>query len=266
MANETEDKELKDHREPDQSRRNFLKNSGYAVGGLIVGGVVGSLLRTPKKATTNNNANTGNGNNGGAPAAEPVNFNQALMYFTQEQFLITEAATERLFPADDNGPGAKELGVAYYIDHQLAGEWGNNGREYMQGPFYKGETTQGYQGRLKRREIFDIGLQEIQNYSNKKYQKKFKDLAPEEQDAVLKAFETDEVKLTTISASGFFKTLFSATMEGVYADPLYGGNNNMNGWKLKNYPGNQMSYAKIIEQDQFAKMPPVSLKEHLPHS
>ncbi len=58
MANETEDKELKDHREPDQSRRNFLKNSGYAVGGLIVGGVVGSLLRTPKKATTNNNANT----------------------------------------------------------------------------------------------------------------------------------------------------------------------------------------------------------------
>lgn len=49
MANETEDKELKDHREPDQSRRNFLKNSGYAVGGLIVGGVVGSLLRTPKK-------------------------------------------------------------------------------------------------------------------------------------------------------------------------------------------------------------------------
>ncbi|KHF33919.1 hypothetical protein CM49_03879 [Paenibacillus sp. P1XP2] len=74
------------------------------------------------------------------------------------------------------------------------------------------------------------------------------------------------MKLTTISASGFFKTLFSATMEGVYADPLYGGNNNMNGWKLKNYPGNQMSYAKIIEQDQFAKMPPVSLKEHLPHS
>ncbi|MCJ8011587.1 gluconate 2-dehydrogenase subunit 3 family protein [Paenibacillus sp. KQZ6P-2] len=261
MANETEEQDLKDDKEPDQSRRNFLKNTGYAVGGLIVGGVVGSLLRTPKKPTTN----TGNTAVNKPPAAETVNFNQALMYFTQEQFLITEAATERLFPADDNGPGAKEIGVAYYIDHQLAGEWGTNGKEYMQGPFFKGETTQGYQGRLKRREIFDIGLQEMQNYSNKKFQKKFKDLTPEQQDTVLKAFETDEVKLTTISASGFFKTLFGSTLEGVYADPLYGGNGNMAGWKLKNFPGNQMSYTKIIEQDKFEKMPPVSLREHLPH-
>ncbi|BFH61344.1 gluconate 2-dehydrogenase subunit 3 family protein [Paenibacillus azoreducens] len=264
MANGTEEQDLKDHKEPDQSRRNFLKNSGYAVGGLIVGGVVGSLLRTPKKAATNNNVN--NGTTSKTPAGEVVNFNQALMYFTQEQFLIAEAATDRLFPSDANGPGGKELGIAYFIDHQLAGEWGTNGREYMQGPFFKGETTQGYQGRLKRREIFDIGLQEMQNYSNKKYQKKFKDLAPEEQDAVLKAFETDEVKLTTISASGFFKTLFSSTMEGAYADPLYGGNGNMGGWKLKNFPGNQMSYTNIIEADKFEKIQPVSLREHLPHS
>ncbi|MED5017121.1 gluconate 2-dehydrogenase subunit 3 family protein [Paenibacillus chibensis] len=265
MANETEEQDLKERKEPDQSRRNFLKNSGYAVGGLIVGGVVGSLLRSPNKSTTNNTNNNGTTENK-TPANETVNFNQALMYFTQEQFLITEAATERLFPADDNGPGAKELGVAYFIDHQLAGEWGVNGREYMQGPFYKGETTQGYQGRLKRREIFDIGLQEMQNYSNKKFQKKFKDLTPEQQDEVLKDFETDEVKLTTISASGFFKTLFGSTMEGAYADPLYGGNGNMGGWKLKNFPGNQMSYTKIIEQDKFEKMAPVSLREHLPHS
>ncbi len=199
------------------------------------------------------------------PAAESVNYNQALMYLTQEQFFIVEAATERIFPADDNGPGAKELGVPYFIDHQLAGEWGSNGREYMQAPFYTGEKTQGYQGRLKRKEIFDIALQEMQNFSMKKYQKKFKDLEVEQQDAVLKAFETDEVKLTTISASAFFKTLFGSTMEGVYADPLYGGNNNMAGWKMKNFPGNQMAYTKIIEQDKFEKMQPVSLREHLPH-
>ena len=89
------------------------------------------------------------------------NYNLALMYFTQEQFRMVEAATERIFPADDNGPGAKDLGVAYFIDHQLSGDWGFNSREYMQPPFFKGEKVQGYQGRIRRREIFDIGLREL---------------------------------------------------------------------------------------------------------
>ncbi|WP_019121701.1 gluconate 2-dehydrogenase subunit 3 family protein [Brevibacillus massiliensis] len=238
------------------SRRNFLKNTGYALGGLIVGGVVGSLVRTNPQAPAPVPAP------GAAPAAQ--DYNQALMYFTQEQFKIVDAATERIFPKDENGPGASELGAAFFIDHQLAGEWGFNAREYMQPPFYKGEKVQGYQGRLRRREIFDIGLREIQNYSMSKYQKKFEELAPEEQDAVLTAFEKDEVNLTTISPSGFFNLLRSSTLEGVYADPLYGGNKNMAGWKMKNFPGNQMSYANIIDKE-FQKIPPVSLREHLTH-
>ncbi|WP_282937856.1 gluconate 2-dehydrogenase subunit 3 family protein [Paenibacillus sp. RC67] len=247
-----------DSREPSNSRRQFLKNTGFAVGGLIVGGVVGSMFRKSPQGTAPSPA---------APTPETgaVNYNQALMYFNQEQFQIVEAATERLFPKNAQGPGAKDMGVAFFIDHQLAGEWGTNGREYMSGPFFVGEKTQGYQGHLKRREIFDIALTELQNYSNQKYSKNYADLAAAEQDAVLKAFETDEVKLTTISASGFFKTLFSSTMEGVYADPLYGGNSNMDGWKMKNFPGNQMSFDQIIEKDEFVKMQPVSLRDHLSH-
>ncbi|USG65506.1 gluconate 2-dehydrogenase subunit 3 family protein [Brevibacillus ruminantium] len=231
------------------SRRKFLKNSGLVLGGLVVGGVAGSLLKT--KAPP-------------APQAAPAapDFNQALMYFTPEQFRVVEAATERIFPEDEHGPGAKTLGAAYFIDHQLAGDWGFNSREYMQGPFYPGEATQGYQGRLKRREIFDIGIQEMNNYSTAKHQKRFYELEPNQQDGVLKAFESDEVKLTTISASGFFKMLRASTLEGVYADPLYGGNKNMDGWRMKNYPGNQMAYTQVIEQDKFVKMDPVSLRDH----
>ena len=58
------------------------------------------------------------------------------MYFTPEQYRTTEAAAERIFPKDKNGPGAKELLVAYYIDHQLAGGWGMGAKEYISGPFY----------------------------------------------------------------------------------------------------------------------------------
>src|SRR5690606_27636127 len=124
--------------------------------------------------------------------------------------------------------------------------WGFNARDYMQPPFYVGEKTQGYQGRLRRREIFEIGLREIQNYSQSQYGKGFTSLTPEEQDAVLSDFESDKANLTTISASGFFTLLRSSTLEGIYSDPLYSGNKNMQGWTMRNYPGSQMAYTQVV--------------------
>ncbi|MBP1932379.1 gluconate 2-dehydrogenase subunit 3 family protein [Ammoniphilus resinae] len=248
------EEESKDQNPSSVTRRKFLKNSGYVVGGAILGGIVGNLLGRPVQE-----------NNPSQAAGPTTDYNQALMFFTIEQFRTVEAATERIFPADEIGPGAKDLGVAYFIDHQLSGDWGFNARDYMQGPFYKGEAVQGYQGRLKRREIFDIALQEMNNYSRSKYQKRFYELTGEQQDEVLTAFQNDEVKITTISPSGFFNTLRTATIQGVYADPLYGGNRNMDGWKMKNFPGNQMAYTDIIEDEKLAKIPPKSLKDHVQH-
>ncbi|WML41737.1 gluconate 2-dehydrogenase subunit 3 family protein [Neobacillus sp. OS1-2] len=107
------------------SRRKFIRNTSYTVGGLAIGGILGSVLPlgTAKKAE------------------QAKNFNQALMYFTPEQFRVIDEATERIFPKDDHGPGAKDLGVAFFIDHQLAGDWGFNGRDYMQAPFFRGKST-----------------------------------------------------------------------------------------------------------------------------
>lgn len=148
------------------SRRSFLKNSGLTVGGLIVGGAVGTLIgkETNETTTTEDPKQTpspqGTGN---------ANANAALMFFTPNQFDITNAAVERIYPADDNGPGAEELLVAYFIDHQLASGWGTNAKEYMSGPFYPGEETQGYQSSLNRQEIFTIGLETIEKHSAEKY-------------------------------------------------------------------------------------------------
>ncbi|WP_419393981.1 gluconate 2-dehydrogenase subunit 3 family protein [Cytobacillus praedii] len=236
------------------TRRRFLKSSGIALGGLAVGGALGSLIPFKEKTNVENVKSD----------KKTENYNLALMYFTQEQFRMVEAATERIFPADDNGPGAKDLGVAYFIDHQLSGDWGFNSREYMQPPFFKGEKVQGYQGRIRRREIFDIGLRELQNHSLTKYKKNFIDLSEEEQDDVLTDFAEDKVNLTTISASGFFTMLRSSTLEGAYSDPLYSGNRNMEGWKMRNYPGSQMAYTDVINK-KFTVIPPVSLKDHLGH-
>jgi gluconate 2-dehydrogenase gamma chain len=242
------------------SRRKFLVNTGYALGGVVLGGAVGTLIKkNPPSAAPAPSPTTPAGE-----VSEPRNYNRALMFFNQAQFQMVDAATERIYPADENGPGAKGLGVAFFIDHQLAGAWGLNAREYMGPPFYTGEKVQGYQGRLRRREIFEIALQEMENLSQSKYTKNFTALTGEEQDAVLQSFETDEIKLTTVSPSGFFRILRTSTLEGAFSDPLYGGNIDMNGWKMKSYPGNQMSFTDVIDKD-FTKIPPKSLQDHIPH-
>ncbi len=239
------------HEETDMSRRKFLRNSGYAVGGLAVGGVLGGVIPWGTDDDDKNKS-----------AKKSQNYNQALMFFTQAEFKTVDAATERIFPKDEEGPGAHDLGVAFFIDHQLAGSYGFNARDYMQPPFFHGEKEQGYQGRLKRREIFKIALRELQNYSHQKFKKGFTELSEEQQDKILKDFQEDNVKLTTISASGFFDLLRSLTLEGLYSDPLYGGNRDMDGWRMRNYPGNQMNYTNIIE-DEFKDIEPKSLHDHM---
>ena len=244
------------------SRRSFLKNSGLTVGGLIVGGAVGTLIgRETNETTTTEKPNQGAKPQGTGNA----NANAALMFFTPNQFDITNAAVERIFPADDNGPGAQDLLVAYFIDHQLASGWGMNAKEYMSGPFYPGEETQGYQGNLNRQEIFTVGIETLEKHSLDKFEKTFIELSGEEQDGILTDFQEGNVEMKGVSANYFFNLLRSTTIEGVYADPLYGGNANMAGWQMKNYPGHQMSYFNMIEQDKFEVIEPKSLSSQHNH-
>lgn len=238
------------------SRRSFLKNSGLTVGGIVLGGAVGTLLGNDSTTPT---AET----NSSAPK-QTENLNVALMYFTPEQYRTTEAAAERIFPKDKNGPGAKELLVAYYIDHQLAGGWGMGAKEYTSGPFYPGEPTQGYQGFQNRQQIFEVGLKGLMDQSVKTYEKAFEKLSGEEQDAILTDFAEGKVDLKGTTSTYFFNTLRSATIEGAYADPLYGGNAGMEGWKMKNFPGHQMSFLNIIEEE-FVKIEPMALNSQHNH-
>ncbi|MEW9699875.1 gluconate 2-dehydrogenase subunit 3 family protein [Paenibacillus sp. SI8] len=246
---------------PDGSRRSFLKYTGTAIGGVVVGGVVGSALSGgfKKKETTpapSPAAQT-------APAAD---YNQAPMFFNQAQLQLTEAAADRIFPKDDSGPGAAELGVAFYIDHQMASPWGVNSREYRMGPFLKAEPTQGDYPSITRHELFTMGLQSMEDASKNKYSKSFIELAPEEKDAILTSLEKGEIMVINgITGKTFFNLLRRMTMEGIYSDPVYGGNKNMQGWKMRKYPGNQMTYASIMDKDQFVVMEPRSLHDHFAH-
>lgn len=241
------------------SRRTFIKNSGLTVGGVVLGGALGSLFIKDDKSTTTTETH----NHAATPTANP---NVALMFFTPNQYQVTQAAVERIFPADSNGPGAKELNAAIYIDHQLAGPWGSNVKDYRLGAFYKAEENQGPQTKILRKDLFLAGLDSLNKYSNEQFEADFKELEATQQDEVLQAFSEGKVELYgKVSSSQFFSLLRTLTLEGVYADPMYGGNDKMLGWSMRKYPGSRMQYVAEIQDEKFIELEPQSLNSHMGH-
>ena len=49
--------------------------------------------------------------------------------------------------------------------------------------------------------------------------------------------ESGTVQLGTVPAMVFFKQLLTNTKEGFFADPMYGGNHTLIGWKMIGFPG-----------------------------
>ena len=183
-------------------------------------------------------------------------------FLQPEEAHFLEAATERLIPADENGPGALEAGVAFYIDRQLAGAWGAGDRLYRTGPWHEGVPTQGYQLPYTPAELFRHALRGIHNDLAKRG-KPFDKMAPQDQEAYLKALESGKVDLDGVPSNVFFETLLEVTIEGFFADPVYGGNRDMVSWKMIGFPGAYANYYQLIDQHgmQYTRAP-MSLAEN----
>src|ERR1700676_973910 len=85
-------------------RRHFLVLSAASVGGVLVY----TLDRQVSRLS----------------AQDDKSLKIPLRFFTAEEALIVAAAASRIMPSDDTGPGAREAGVAIFIDRQLAAPWG----------------------------------------------------------------------------------------------------------------------------------------------
>ncbi|QQK77281.1 gluconate 2-dehydrogenase subunit 3 family protein [Salicibibacter cibarius] len=234
------------------SRRAFIKNTGLVTGGIVGGGLLGGVLGNQWLGT---GAETASEDREG-DEREQVNYSEARQFFLRQQdFDVLSTATERIFPEDDLGPGAIALGVPYFIDKQLAGPWGKNLDVYMVKPFQDGESP------LNKGEIFLQGIRKMNKISNDNYGEAFPDLDEEQQIEILGSFENDEVTLNRVESSKFFSLLRQTTLEGVYSDPMHGGNKNMEGWRMKEFPGVQTSYRDMVEEDEFIVIEPISLSE-----
>ncbi|MCP5412926.1 MAG: gluconate 2-dehydrogenase subunit 3 family protein [Alphaproteobacteria bacterium] len=184
-------------------------------------------------------------------------------FFNADEAAMVEAMVDRLIPADDLTPGGKDCGCAVFIDRQLAGSFGKGDRSYWAGPFLPGLPTQGYQGKLAPAARYRLALGALNRHVNETRKTDFVKLAADDQTAVLKGLEDGSIALALAPGFGgrdFFSLLLQNTMEGFFADPLYGGNRDMASWKMLGFPGARYDYRDHIDKyNQPYPLGPVSI-------
>jgi gluconate 2-dehydrogenase gamma chain len=208
-------------------RRNFLKHVAV-VGTAAAGGVPAIEAAAPAPAHP---AETTQQSKNNAPAREGYTF------LTPPEAAFVEAFVDVLVPADELTSSGTDLGLATFIDRQLAGAWGKGDRLYQQGPWAQGAPGQGYQLPLTPAEFFRAGIVEVNKHCKQEYGKEFDRLAPADRQKVLEGLDKSAFVLDRLSGKQFFEVAYQATIEGLFGDPIYGGNKNKAGWKMIGYPG-----------------------------
>jgi gluconate 2-dehydrogenase gamma chain len=233
--------EQMDDRSKDQAgeaglgRRDFLK-------GAVVGGAAAVSTTTNLELTAPAQAQT---------VTVPASPGYAFLNIEEAAFV--EALVDHMIPADELSPKGTDIGINIYIDRALAGSWGKGDRLYMQGPWKKGVPSQGYQLPLTPAELYRAGIEATNAYCRKTYSKSFDRLDEKEREEVLIGLSAGKVNFDSgPPARVFWTTVYQTVMEGMFSDPIYGGNRNKAGWKLINFPGvievNRENVAKYLDK------------------
>jgi gluconate 2-dehydrogenase gamma chain len=163
--------------------------------------------------------------------AEPdrrLHVSTALMFFNDLEAITVEAVAARIIPGETDSPGARDARVVVYIDRALAG--------------YSTELQQ----------LYRVGIRALDERCCTRYGAPFRLLGEAQQDEVLTGIDGSAVPAhetdTTSGTVGdplvrFFSVIREHTIEGMFCDPVYGGNYDAVGWKLIGFPGAQWGYS-----------------------
>jgi gluconate 2-dehydrogenase gamma chain len=212
-------------------------------------------------------------------AAEPVTSSstsapeRARRFFTPREAVTVEAATARILPGTPDDPGAREAEVVVYIDALLAsGGWASE-PIYRMPPFVvpdedEGSASEedeeldttsygvtrrpigtrdrwGEQSMLTPAEVYRSALPALDAYATQRFGAAFAQLGDDQQDLVLADLEAGVPTNfpPEPSSRDFFALLRQHTIEGMFSDPIYGGNRELVGWKLIGWPAAQRAYS-----------------------
>jgi gluconate 2-dehydrogenase gamma chain len=183
-------------------RRRLLQGSLVA-GGAIATGLAAPGVTHAKLQTTPVNQ--------GTPVASPIPAGEGtpapLSTLTDAELTTLRASIDRIIPTDDLGPGAVDSGVDVFIERAL-GSFAANTLPLYQSGLAALDTAAGSGG--------------------------FAALDDAAKDDLLTQIAAGSVEGIP---DGFFTQLITHTRQGMFGDPIYGGNKDFAGWDLMGYPG-----------------------------
>lgn len=147
-------------------------------------------------------------------------------FFTEDEAVLVDMLTEQIIPTDEH-PGAIEAGCLNFIDKQLSSEYERFQDEYRN------------------------GLVCLESTCQEAFAKSFRDLAWQEQTAVLESLESGQVNSAlwpTVSPQYFFHLVRDHTLQGFYGSPRHGGNKNYLSYKML-----ELDYPHIIGQNRYTQ-------------
>ena len=133
-----------------------------------------------------------------------------------------------------------------YIDRQLAGPYGRDKyRRYTKAPFVESLPEHGYQGKETPPGDLSDGNRRARQFCRTQARRARSKIAA-------------RFRLRTS-----FRLLRQHTIEGMFSDPMHGGNAGLIGWQLIGYPGPLMSYRNEIDKSygEAFRRKPVSLAQ-----
>ncbi len=232
------------------SRRQFLRRAGGSAGIVAVGlsGTTALHHAQAQHLAPEEAAHVGMPGHDGAPRAQASHAaaqagerdDPQYLFFNPDQADTIAEIAECFWPGAPGKPGARDADVLNYLDLALAGAY------------------------MDQQDFYRRGLQALDAYTEREYGQPFRRLAPEQQDEVLRAVERGEPSdFTWPTAQAFFNTLWTHTIEGMFADPVYGGNRDFAGWRLIEFDGAQPRYLRSDMQTdaKFTRAPILGLKQ-----
>jgi gluconate 2-dehydrogenase gamma chain len=221
----------------DEARRAFLKGAAAGAGAIAGTGLAPHAI--PEALAKPERHKTAVADAAEMPAHMRASGQGHGAFLNDEDAATVMAFAERLMPGAPGLPGARDADVLNYIDLALAGAYAD------QQDFYR------------------RGLAQLDAYCREVRQMPFARLDAAGQDAVIAALEAGKATgFTWPTAQAFFNTLRTHTMEGMFADPVYGGNKDFAGWRLVGFPGAQPLFttADMQSKEAFTRAPILGLQ------
>ncbi len=170
-----------------------------------------------------------------------------LVFLTAGEASLVSAVFDRLIPADALSVSASQAGCVTFLDNQLAGSYGRGDWLYKAGPQRQGTPQQGNQTiPIAPAAIYRKGLAEMAAHCRVTKGKDFTALPVADQDRYLEAMEAGAFHYPSIASNRLFAQMLANVMEGFFADPIYGGNRDMVGWKMIGFPGSRYDYRSFV--------------------